>query len=56
MRAERSRGTVRIVSGTPGTKQNTVVASANNADTVSDVADTSLRVLFQRRIIPPVTG
>jgi uncharacterized repeat protein (TIGR01451 family) len=49
-------GTVRIVSGTPGKKQNTVVASANNADTVSDVADTLLRVIAQRRIIPPVTG
>jgi uncharacterized repeat protein (TIGR01451 family) len=49
-------GTVRIVSGTPGKKHNTVLASANNADTVSAYADTSLRVLAQRRIIPPVTG
>jgi uncharacterized repeat protein (TIGR01451 family) len=50
------RGTVRILSGTPGKKRNTVLASARNADTVHAIADTLLRVIAQRRIIPPVTG
>ena len=40
----------------PGKKHNTVLASANNAETVTDYADTRLRVLAQRRVIPPVTG
>lgn len=48
------RGTVRIVSATPGLKRNLAQASADNADLVQDPADT--RVLAQRRVIPPVTG
>jgi uncharacterized repeat protein (TIGR01451 family) len=48
------RGTVRIVSATPGLKRNLALATADNANLVQDPADT--RVLAQRRITPPVTG
>jgi uncharacterized repeat protein (TIGR01451 family) len=47
-------GSVVIRSGTPGNKHNTVLASADNAQTVHAYSDTRLRVLAQ--IIPPVTG
>jgi uncharacterized repeat protein (TIGR01451 family) len=47
-------GTVAIRSGTPGSKHNTVIASADNAKSVSDYSDTVL--VAQRRVIPPVTG
>jgi uncharacterized repeat protein (TIGR01451 family) len=48
------RGTVRITAGTPGLKRNLVLATAVNAQTAQDNADT--RVLAQQRVIPPVTG
>ena len=38
----------------PGLKRNHVLATAVNAQTAQDIADT--RVLAQRRVIPPVTG
>ena len=46
------RGSVRIQAGSPGLKRNLVLATAVNADLVSDAADT--RLLRPR--VPPVTG
>jgi uncharacterized repeat protein (TIGR01451 family) len=48
------RGSVVLKSGTPGLKRNLALATAVNANLARDNAD--LRVLAQRRIIPPVTG
>jgi uncharacterized repeat protein (TIGR01451 family) len=47
------RGSVRIKAGTPGLKRNLVLASAVNAQLVTDRADTRVRA---RRRVPPVTG
>jgi uncharacterized repeat protein (TIGR01451 family) len=47
------RGSVLIKAGTPGLKRNLVLATAANAELVSDRADTRVR---GRRQAPPVTG
>ncbi len=52
----RIRGSVLLTSAAPGLKRNHVFATANNADTVNAFADTRVRVIAQRRVIPPVTG
>ncbi len=49
-------GSVVLASATPGKKRNRVFASATNAETVNAYADTRVRFIAQRRVIPPVTG
>ncbi len=49
-------GSVVLASGTPGKKRNWVFASATNAETATASADTRVRFIAQRRVIPPVTG
>ncbi len=49
-------GSVVLASATPGNKRNWVFASATNAETVTAYADTRVRFIAQRRVIPPVTG